>query len=228
MTGTFTHDTIEYFYKNIIRYNKIKEYDKVLLDEKFVLFKNEIDYKEKFLPIDTLKQVMKINNEKIDPRDRLKTLTKYAKNYVTDNLDRLYPILVEVMVYDSSVKLSGTFDALFVFYLPQFDKFCIMIVDWKTNASFKYDNKYRKMLSPFEKYDDSHLSKYTIQTSIYRVIIEKNTKIPADWFYKDNLIVHFSEKNMNYKEIFVPYIKDDIEKMFEYRKKQLLNQPNVF
>jgi ATP-dependent exoDNAse (exonuclease V) beta subunit len=87
----------------------------------------------------------------------------YAKH-----LHKLEPIKFEQRVFSVDWGLAGTFDALFLYK----DK--LVILDWKTNKNFTTSNSYgEKLLEPFEDYDKCHLNEYSIQISMYSLILQK-------------------------------------------------------
>jgi ATP-dependent exoDNAse (exonuclease V) beta subunit len=52
----------------------------------------------------------------------------------------------------------------------------IYILDWKTNKKFETDETCRykeRLLAPFGKYLKSHLSEYSLQISLYALILEE-------------------------------------------------------
>lgn len=49
------------------------------------------------------------------------------------------------------------------------------IFDWKTGKFDTRNNFGTKLLPPFEKYDDCKWNRYSLQLSLYRLIIERNT-----------------------------------------------------
>ena len=87
----------------------------------------------------------------------------YAKH-----LHKLEPLKFEQRVFSVEWGLAGTFDALFLWK----DK--LVILDWKTNKSFTTENSYgEKLLEPFQDYEKCHLNEYSIQISLYSLILEK-------------------------------------------------------
>jgi len=53
----------------------------------------------------------------------------------------------------------------------------LFIVDWKTNANFSHDDHpkgtYEKLLNPFTELWKNHLNEYSIQVSLYSLILEE-------------------------------------------------------
>jgi ATP-dependent exoDNAse (exonuclease V) beta subunit len=53
----------------------------------------------------------------------------------------------------------------------------IYILDWKTNKDFTDDNHpkgtYEKLLAPFQEHFKNHLNEYSIQLSLYSLILEE-------------------------------------------------------
>jgi len=103
------------------------------------------------------------------PRDFeiIDRIDKFNKIYY-EKLHKLTPIKFEQRVFSTKWKLAGTFDALFSYQ----DK--LVIVDWKTNKKFDIDNKWgKKLLEPFEDEDECKLTEYSIQISLYALMLEE-------------------------------------------------------
>lgn len=89
----------------------------------------------------------------------------YAKK-----LHKLEPLAYEVRVFSKKWKIAGMIDSLFIY------RGKIYILDWKTNKQFTTDEtvKYKeRLLAPFSDYFKSHLSEYSIQLSLYALILEE-------------------------------------------------------
>lgn len=149
----------------------------------------------------------------------MKMREKYYKFY-NDAKDLLIPIKNELVVYDKELKICGTID--FLCYRPADNSF--LILDWKTNNkltrnSFKHYNKETKrweptmMLAPFDDLEECHLSEYSMQLSLYKLILERNTSIKIS----ELILVHM-DPNLEYPEI-IPCI-DLSDRILEYLKKQ--------
>ena len=90
-------------------------------------------------------------------------------------LHKLKPIFQEKRVFSRKWGLAGTLDGLFEFNdIPR-------VGDWKTNKEFLTDDdfkgRFKKLLYPFEDLYDNSLNVYSIQVSLYRLIIEEETGI---------------------------------------------------
>jgi ATP-dependent exoDNAse (exonuclease V) beta subunit len=86
------------------------------------------------------------------------------------HLHKLQPLKFEVRVFSKKWKIAGMIDALFLY------RGKIIIVDYKTNKRFDTDEtlKYKEpLLSPFDKYYKSHLSEYSLQVSLYALILKE-------------------------------------------------------
>jgi hypothetical protein len=94
------------------------------------------------------------------------------------------PLYVEWVVGDFEWGLGGTVDALVV--NEQTGLFHIW--DWKT-GKFDTSNAWENLLPPFQNYDACKLNVYSLQTSLYRLIIERNTGLSLG----DSYIIHLSE-----------------------------------
>jgi len=94
-------------------------------------------------------------------------IDKFVKIY-NEHLYKFIPIASEVRMFHKKWKISGTFDQLY-YYNGQ-----IIIADWKTNIKFNDDSAFAfNMLKyPFQSYKENELNIYSIQISIYRLMLE--------------------------------------------------------
>lgn len=76
------------------------------------------------------------------------------------------PVLWEHRISDPDVRLRGQFD-----YLGKRGDDYIL-VDWKTNTEIKTESRYGSMLAPFDRYDDCNFNHYSLQQSLYAILIE--------------------------------------------------------
>ena len=128
-------------------------------------------------------------------------LLSFEKEYMP-----MYEIVdLEIMVYNLYYKLSGTGDVLLRNRFGQYK-----IGDWKTNKKIDKRSFYnKKLINGLEHLEDCELSIYSLQTSLYRYMIEK--MIPNLIWENKNVIVWFNEKNESYKVFETPYLKTEVE-----------------
>lgn len=102
--------------------------------------------------------------------DVIHRINKFNKIYAKQ-LFKLEPLKFEVRVFSPKWKIAGMIDSLFVY------RGKIYILDWKTNKDFTDDNHqkgtYEKLLAPFQDYYKNHLNEYSIQLSMYALILEE-------------------------------------------------------
>lgn len=102
--------------------------------------------------------------------DLIHRINKFNKVFAK-YLHKLEPLKFEVRVFSKKWKIAGMIDSLF------FYKGKIFILDWKTNKQFTHDEhekgKYEKLLKPFDNFWKNHLNEYSIQLSLYALIIEE-------------------------------------------------------
>jgi ATP-dependent exoDNAse (exonuclease V) beta subunit len=88
-----------------------------------------------------------------------------------EHLHKLEPIRFEQRIFSKKWKLAGMIDSIFVWN----DK--IFILDWKSNKVYTTDDsekgKFEKLLSPFGEFYKNHLNEYSIQVSLYRLILKE-------------------------------------------------------
>lgn len=86
-------------------------------------------------------------------------------------LYKLTPIKFEQRIFSRKWKIAGMIDSIFLY------KNSIIIIDYKTNKDFTDDDhpkgRYEKLLSPFENFYKNHLTEYSIQVSLYSLILEE-------------------------------------------------------
>lgn len=97
-------------------------------------------------------------------------INKFNKIYA-EQLYKLEPLQFETKIFSKKWKIAGTIDALFLY------RGKIFIFDWKTNKEITSDNHpkgtYEKMLAPFQDYWANHINEYSIQLSLYSLILEE-------------------------------------------------------
>lgn len=105
-----------------------------------------------------------------DNMDIINRINKFNKIYASQ-LHKLEPIKFEVRVFSKKWKLAGTIDSLFLY------RGKVFILDWKTNGNFTHDNhpkgRYQKLLTPLEDHYKNHHNEYSIQLSMYALILEE-------------------------------------------------------
>lgn len=109
-----------------------------------------------------LHQSLPINLDVVDRINKFNIV--YAKH-----LWKLDPVKFEVRVFCDKWKLAGTIDSLFI------KNGKIYIIDWKTNKELHTDatKRYNKLLSPFDNFYENQLNEYSIQVSLYTLILEE-------------------------------------------------------
>lgn len=90
----------------------------------------------------------------------------------------------EWVIGDAELGIAGTADAvLFNRGLSTFH-----VWDWKTGKKFETGNRFQRLLPPFDDLDECELTTYSLQASLYRLILERNT----DLVMSDGYVVYFS------------------------------------
>lgn len=135
-----------------------------------------------------------------------KTLKKYFIQFLKDTNKRLICLGNEINVGDRIINIAGRMDIMF------YDLFTkeYIIGDWKTNKEIKFKNNYN-MTGFFQWFDTSEYTKFSLQLSMYKFIIERNTNIKIGRLE----IYWFNEKNYSY----VPVLLSDYSKaIYNYFK----------
>jgi ATP-dependent exoDNAse (exonuclease V) beta subunit len=86
-------------------------------------------------------------------------------------LYKLTPVKFEQRIFSIKWKIAGMIDSIFLYK----DK--VIMIDYKTNKDFTTDEhhkgRYENLLSPFENFYKNHLTEYSIQVSLYSLILEE-------------------------------------------------------
>lgn len=159
----------------------------------------KIDYSEiKNIDIDRLKKEMPI-------------MQKQAINFYEDYKNVYDMLQDEFIVWSKEYDIAGSIDGLMYNKLTQ--RACIL--DFKSNKKLEFVSKYKKKMKvPLQKMDDVNGQHYYLQLSIYRYLIEKYTDIKIDELF----IVYFNINADNYEIVEIPYLKNEVETILEWRK----------
>lgn len=174
------------------------------------------------------------NKEYLEAVDKIK---KQANTFHFDYEQQLEHVADEYIIGSSEYDIASAIDHLFMVSNDTTIKATIIkklkpehtlvnlscgdviIVDYKTNSYLTGHNKkaYSKpMKIPLNNLNDDSLHHYYIQLSMYKFIIEKYTTLKVE----DMFIVYMSENIENYEVIEIPYLKNEVEKILENRRKE--------
>ena len=129
------------------------------------------------------------------------------------NKDKYEVVHTELIVGTDDLKIAGMLDCL-VRHKATGKYF---IFDWKTNSEIKTENKWQKLKSPLDKFDDCNMIHYNLQTSIYKTILEM--EIP-EIEVRGSCLIHF-KSNAPYQVIPCDYMYDEIHGIFGNRQAEL-------
>jgi ATP-dependent exoDNAse (exonuclease V) beta subunit len=104
----------------------------------------------------------------------------------SDQAGRLDIIGTELMIADAALGIAGTLDTL----VHSRATGELHILDWKTNSRFSTTNRWQNLLPPFDDLPDCELATYSLQTSLYRLILERSVLRGRE--LGDSYIVHLS------------------------------------
>lgn len=106
-------------------------------------------------------------------------------------LPNLFPLAAELQVFSRKLKVAGTIDLL------AFNRRDgrVYIFDWKTNKEFKtdLDKAWDQLKTPFEDLASNHLNDYSIQLSLYQVLLKEE----ADINVKGAVLLHLPPGGAN-------------------------------
>ncbi len=118
---------------------------------------------------DYIERVLKYNTEK-----DAKYLEMLSFHYFWEKAkEKLTPKKIEWRIGDYDLGIGGTIDCLFDSSVTN----KAHIFDWKTNKKFTSQNPWQNLKAPFDDLEDCHLNNYSLQLSIYKLILRRNTDL---------------------------------------------------
>lgn len=134
--------------------------------------------------------------------DSAKQLADMFDVFYDDVKDRLIPVKLEFVVGDEEYGICGMLDKLFYNVLAG----CLQIWDYKTNKEISSFSKYKnRMIGPLSHLQECEMSTYSLQLSMYKMIIERNTSLRLGNSY----LVWINDNNKKYKVIGTEYMQDE-------------------
>jgi len=131
-------------------------------------------------------------------------LCKYIDNFYNDFRDKLIPVRAEFVVGEKDLLLCGMIDKLF--YNVESGK--LEIWDYKTNKKIDRFSKYNnRMTNGLSHLAECEFNTYSLQTTIYRKIIERNTSLVLGNSY----VCWVNEENDSYKVIEMKYLQKEFD-----------------
>lgn len=137
--------------------------------------------------------------------DTFQLFEQFSKKHI------LHPYRTEWAIYDESMGIAGTLD-----FLDCTDS-VFTIYDWKRtdkiieNGHTVISNRYNKTAyPPIDNIPDTTYWHYALQVSIYRYILERKYDITVN----AGKLAIFHPSYDTYYIVEVPYLKDEIEKLF--------------
>lgn len=139
----------------------------------------------------------------------------YFLTFLADkHLESLKPYRTEWMIYSNSLGIAGSIDMLFQSKINENE---FVIYDWKRSKEIKYTNNYSHGKGPVVSLDDCNYNHYCLQLNMYKYILETYyNMIVVDMYL---LVLH--PNYSNYVQIQVPVMKEYIDNLIHFRKKQL-------
>ena len=123
------------------------------------------------------------NPELPEDADFLERVNKFKSIYEL-KFKNLIPLKSELKIFSRKWRIAGTIDQPFLMWDSSRNKMIFIIGDWKTNKEFKHDEhpkgRYKKLLRPFNTLYENHHNEYSIQISLYRLILEEELGIETE------------------------------------------------
>lgn len=105
----------------------------------------------------------------LGPEEKLSPQEEALKNFWRDKPSYIVPILLELRMYSEELEYAGTADLIFVDTRDG----SLIIGDYKTNKDLFKQHKNQKLTGIFSDLPDTPYSKYEIQLSFYKILLEQ-------------------------------------------------------
>jgi len=142
---------------------------------------------------------------------------EYFRNFLKDYPD-LKPYRTEWTVFHEELKLAGSIDMVF-----EKEDGHLLIYDWKRSKGIVKTNGFGKwgQKECIEHLPDTNYWHYCLQLNTYKAILEEKYGKIVDELYL--VCLHPENKNKNYQRIRVVDLQDEVNGLFDLRRKELLS-----
>jgi len=140
--------------------------------------------------------------------DSFEKCKKIFLKFYNDSKRSLVPVKMELVVGDKDYGIGGMVDC---FFYNKKSKM-LEIWDYKTNKAINEKNNYgEKFKSPISHLDVCEINTYSLQLSLYKHLIQKNTNLKLGNSY----LIWINEANENYKIFKCKDLEAEIKLMIE-------------
>lgn len=140
--------------------------------------------------------------------DRCGKLFIQGRKAVEKLLKRFTFLDCEMIVFSPDLKVAGTIDLLLYDQIKKE----IVIADWKQSKEIRVENNYQCILSPLEHLQQTEMSQYTLQLSLYQFLLNKERYFPDVAGFR-RAILHVGEDFC--KPIKVDYYQYEVVEMLK-------------
>lgn len=140
----------------------------------------------------------------------------YFQNFVNDHPE-LKAYRTEWEIFDTDLNLAGSIDMVFK-KTDDDGKETFTIYDWKKSKEIRTKNDFESGFEPVEHLPNCNYWHYSLQLNVYKRILETKYGLNIDGMHL--IVLH--ENNKNYKHYEVPLLEDEVDALFEARKRTFL------
>lgn len=141
---------------------------------------------------------------------------EYFMKFYEDNKN-LEAYRTEWNIFHEEMKLSGSIDMVY----QDTNNGEFYIYDWKRSKSIDFDNKYGKTAHTecIKDLPDCNFWHYSLQLNVYRKILREKYDIHITKLCL--VVLHPNNSSQSYDVVELPFMDDELEKLWEFRKRQL-------
>lgn len=146
-----------------------------------------------------------------------KELHVLFKAFARDH-NHLEPYRTEMLMFHEDLRITGSADM--IFRNPTTGKF--VLADWKFIKKLTKKCKSKQATGALSHLDDCNFTKYSLQLSIYRYILETEYGLE----FEEQYLVILHKKQKKYNKVPTEYLYKEVEEIFDMRRKQQLEITN--
>jgi hypothetical protein len=166
----------------------------------------ENHWNNKIFPYNPLISINRFGEDIVKPA--YEKCVKLFDKFYQDSRINLIPLKSEFVVGDEELGICGMIDQLF--WNKKVNQ--IQIWDWKTNKAINTKSAFKnRFKDPISHLDECEFNTYSLQLSLYKYIIEKNTNLVIGDMY----FVWFFEGNDSYQVFKCQDMRNEIEMMLK-------------
>lgn len=136
--------------------------------------------------------------------------------FYLDHVTMYEPYRTEMLVFHERLRITGAIDMMFRNRMTG----KIVLADWKFIKRLAKRNRSKQGQPPLDHLDDTNFTKYSLQLSVYRYLLETE----YGYEIEDQFLVILHGNQKKYRKEVTPYLKKEVEAVFAIREAEVIEQ----